>query len=103
MGNYIKIKCRDTYKSGNSYSDDAKEIEVLIREMKEICENIKTYWNGVDYDNFAASFHEYLNDLNITVRELKRNGNLLKNISGGHGKIDNDLLSDMKGRVYDER
>ena len=80
-----------------------EELEKNVKETLEIINSINTYWDGIDADNFILNSSTYVNNMGITINELKNISNLIKNIAKKNEYKDLSFESEIKKEgLYNE-
>lgn len=80
-----------------------EELEKNVKETLEIINSINTYWDGIDADNFILNSSTYVNNMGITINELKNISNLIKNIAKKYEYKDLSFESEIKKEgLYNE-
>lgn len=95
MGKTFKINCRKLYETGLYLDKQIEELKINIMEMKEISNDIKTIWNGKDYNNFNTNFTSYLDSINLIEEEILNKSKIMKDIAKKHNLVDTNLMDTM--------
>ena len=96
MGKIFKINCRKLYETALYLDRQVEELKANIADMKKITEDIKTSWNGMDYNNFCSNFTSYLNSITAIEDELNEKSATMKNVAKKHNSIDDNLMKNAK-------
>lgn len=97
--NYIEMNDVGTFVFQKS-----EELEKNLKEVLELINNVNSYWKGIDADNFILNSSTYVNNMGITVNELKNISNLVKNIAKRYEYKDLSFESEIKKEgLYDEK
>jgi len=95
MGKTFKINCRKLYETGLYLDKQIEDLKTNIMEMKEISNDIKTIWNGKDYNNFNTNFTSYLDSINLIEEEILNKSKTIKEIAKKHNLVDTSLMDTM--------
>jgi len=97
--NYVEMNEIGTYVFQKS-----EELEKNLKESLELINSINSCWDGIDADNFIFNSSTYINNMGITVNELKNISNLIKNIARRYEHKDLLFESEIKKEgLYDEK
>ncbi len=103
MGNIFKINCRELYSMGMYFNTQANELEKIITNIKKINEDIKSSWDGNDYDAFFENYNLFLTSIKDIEKSIIDEANLFKEIAIKHNRVDKEILNNLNWRNNNEK
>lgn len=102
MAKILKINCRELYKIGMYFGAQSKKLENIVNSMKNINSDIKSAWDGIDYNTFYENYNNFLSSIKTIENSLLEKSDLLKNVALKHNIVDNDLIDNLKWSTGNE-
>ena len=97
----IKADYNRIYEISDSVLLRYSELNDEFKELLKIADNIKSSWDGPDYENFHNKLIEYVNGLNKITSDIKYIGDNMKIASKAYKSTDTEWENEVK--KYDIR
>ena len=88
---YLKVKYDHLQDTGTFFISKSDEIDDLMEEMKSLSQELKSYWDGTDYEQFMNRYNQRIKEATATSIELNALGNALNKVSALYQGIDTDF------------
>jgi uncharacterized protein YukE len=98
----MKINPREVYKKSIKFNEIKDEFDDLLEKMNTECNNMESFWSGIDYDNFKEGYTTYLENLKSISTFLETKAGIMRISALKHGRIDNALNESVTRRDVNE-
>ena len=102
---YLRVKYDNLNNTGNYFVQKSDELKTLVEEIRTLTNELKTYWDGNDYNVFVNKYNERLREVTATSIELNALGYALNKVSDLYSGIDNDFgkrVQSMRKKDYEK-